>query len=150
MSKTPESSPRPSPPTAEDWERLAEAARLARNHAYAPYSEFSVGAALLAANGEVFAGCNVENLSFGLTLCAERNAIAAAVAAGAVRPHLSPRGLVVVADTRHPISPCGACRQVMAEFGDFPVILQTLDGKREETRVSQLLPRASTGILDRD
>ena len=150
MPTTPETSPRPSPPTKEDWERLAEAARLARSHAHAPYSKFSVGAALLAANGEVFAGCNVENLSFGLTLCAERNAIAAAVAAGAVRSDLSPRGMVVLADTRLPISPCGACRQVMAEFGDFPLMMQTLEGKREQTSVSQLLPRASTGILDRD
>ena len=121
----------------------ATAARLA---AYAPYSNFQVGAALLAKDGRVFTGCNVENLSYGLTICAERNAIFAAVAAG-VREF---DAIAIVADTREPVSPCGACRQVMAEFGDFKVVSATLDGKVFESCVGALLPRGKTGILDRD
>jgi len=96
-----------------DWAALAEAARLASERAYAPYSRFAVGAAVLSADGRVFTGCNVENVSFGLTICAERNAIFHAVAEGA-------RDLVAVAvftPTRSPVTPCGACRQVIGEFG---------------------------------
>jgi cytidine deaminase len=124
--------------------QLVEDAWAAREHAYAPYSDFAVGAAVLAADGRVFGGCNVENLSFGLTNCAERVAIGAAVAAG-VRDFV---GVVVVADTALPISPCGACRQVMAEFGIPRVLL----ANRKEVigfSLEELLPRASTGILDR-
>jgi cytidine deaminase len=124
--------------------QLVEHAWAAREHAYAPYSDFAVGAAVLAADGRVFGGCNVENLSFGLTNCAERVAIGAAVAAG-VRDFV---GVVVVADTALPISPCGACRQVMAEFGIPRVLL----ANRKEVigfSLEELLPRASTGILDR-
>jgi cytidine deaminase len=126
------------------WEQLAAAAWQARANAYAPYSKFAVGAALLAADGRVFAGCNVENLSFGLTICAERNAAAAAVAAGA-RGFLA---LVVAADTGTPVSPCGACRQVLAEFGDFPVRAVTRGGAVFAARLSDLLPRAAAGILE--
>ena len=114
-----------------------------RDRAYAPYSRFCVGAALLGADGVIYRGCNVENLSYGLTICAERNAIATAVAAGC----RSFTALVVVADTREPVSPCGACRQVMAEFGDFPILMATRE-KSEETTLGILLPRAKTGILD--
>jgi cytidine deaminase len=125
-------------------DELIAAAWEARENAYAPYSDFKVGAALLGADGAVFAGCNVENISYGLTNCAERVAIGAAVAAG-VR---SFEKVIVVADTAQPISPCGACRQVLAEFGVKTVIL----ANRTESVIfslEELLPRASTGILDR-
>jgi cytidine deaminase len=125
---------------------LIDSAIAARLRAYAPYSNFQVGAALLANDGRVFTGCNVENLSYGLTICAERNAIFAAVAAG-VKEFAA---IAIVADTREPISPCGACRQVMAEFGDFQVLSTTLAGKTFESTVAALLPRAKTGILDKE
>ena len=125
---------------------LVETAIAARSEAHAPYSNFAVGAALECADGTVFTGCNVENLSFGLTMCAERVAIGAAVAGG----HRVFRCIAVVADTNVPISPCGACRQVMAEFHPSLKILSfTLNGKTEEFSLDQLLPRASTGILNR-
>jgi cytidine deaminase len=123
---------------------LVEAAWNARQTAYAPYSNFAVGAALLAADGRIFGGCNVENLSYGLTNCAERVAIGAAVAAG-VREFVA---VAVVADTGVPISPCGACRQVLAEFGVPRVILANRTEVLEFT-LEELLPRASAGILDR-
>jgi cytidine deaminase len=122
------------------------AALAARLMAYAPYSDFKVGAVIISADGRLFTGCNVENLSYGLTICAERNAIGAAVAAG-VREFAA---IAIVADTREPVSPCGACRQVMAEFGDFKIFSATLEGKIFESKVSEMLPRGSTGILDRD
>lgn len=125
-------------------EALVEAAWDARQRAYAPYSNFAVGAALLAADGRIFAGCNVENLSYGLTNCAERVAIGAAVAAG-VRDFLA---VVVVADTGVPISPCGACRQVLAEFG-VPRVILANRSECLEFSLDELLPRASAGILDR-
>jgi cytidine deaminase len=127
-----------------EWDSLVDAAWQAREMAYAPYSNFYVGAALLAADGRVFSGCNVENISYGLTNCAERVAIGAAVAAG-VRDFLA---VAVVADTGVPISPCGACRQVLAEFG-VPLVMLANRMAREEFRLEELLPRASTGILDR-
>jgi cytidine deaminase len=127
-----------------DFTKLIPAAWEVRERAYAPYSKFHVGAALLGADGVIYQGCNVENLSFGLTICAERNAIAQAVAAGCREF----QALVVVADTHAPVSPCGACRQVMAEFGDFPILMATFDTS-EETSVGILLPRAKTGILDK-
>jgi cytidine deaminase len=123
---------------------LMSAATEARLRAYAPYSKFLVGAALIAKDGRIFTGCNVENLSYGLTICAERNALFAAVAAG-VKEFAA---IAIVADTREPISPCGACRQVMAEFGDFRIISATLDGKVFASTVGELLPRGKTGILD--
>lgn len=118
----------------------------ARTEAYAPYSGFAVGAALLCEDGEVFVGCNIENLSFGLTCCAERVALGTAVAAG----RRTFRCMAVVAETDEPISPCGACRQVLAEFApDLRILLGTLAGARVEFRLSELLPRATTGILNR-
>ena len=127
-----------------DWDQLVTAAWQAREAAYAPYSNFAVGAALLAKDGRIFLGCNVENISYGLTNCAERVAIGAAVAAG-VREFVA---VVVVANTGVPISPCGACRQVMAEFG-VPRVMLANRNERMEFGLNELLPRASSGILDR-
>ncbi|MES2921126.1 MAG: cytidine deaminase [Verrucomicrobiota bacterium] len=127
-----------------DWDQLVKAAWQAREAAYAPYSNFWVGAALLGKDGRIFLGCNVENISYGLTNCAERVAIGAAVAAG-VREFLA---VAVVADTGVPISPCGACRQVLAEFG-VPRVMLANRSDRLEFSLEELLPRASSGILDR-
>lgn len=126
-----------------EWDGLVEAAWQTREQAYAPYSKFAVGAALLAVDGRVFVGCNVENLSYGLTNCAERVAIGAAVAAGAREF----RAMAVVADTKVPVSPCGACRQVLAEFG-VPRVMLANRIERLEFRLEDLLPRATAGILD--
>ena len=127
-----------------NWDVLVEAAWKVREKAYAPYSNFAVGAALLAADGRIFSGCNVENISYGLTQCAERVAIGVAVAAG-VREFLA---VAVVADAAVPISPCGACRQVLAEFGIRQVMLANHTA-RLEFLLEELLPRASAGILNR-
>src|SRR6476620_6965829 len=127
-----------------DWDHLVELAWETRLRAHAPYSQFQVGAALLASDGRVFTGCNVENLSYGLTMCAERVAIGTAIAAGANQFE----AVAVVADTGVPISPCGACRQVLAEFG-VPKVLLANRTERLEFTLQELLPRASEGILDR-
>ena len=126
-----------------DWDALLEVAWQARERAHAPYSRFHVGAALLSVDGRVFPGCNVENLSYGLTNCAERVAIGSAIAAGA-REFVA---MAVVADTRVPISPCGACRQVLVEFR-VPRIILANRMDREEFSMEELLPRPSAGILD--
>lgn len=120
------------------------AAKSARERAYAPYSKFAVGAALLTAEGEVFTGCNVENLSFGLTICAERSAVFAAISSGR-RAFVR---IAICADSKEPVTPCGACRQVLAEFApDIEVITANLGGEEYRARMSELLPRAKTGIL---
>jgi cytidine deaminase len=121
----------------ETVDRLIDAATAVREHAYAPYSEFSVGAALLAADGRVFVGCNVENASYGLTICAERNAVAAAVAEGATNFD----ALVIVTEVSPPAAPCGACRQVLTEFGNFPILLVNPAGETSSSSVLQLQPR---------
>jgi cytidine deaminase len=127
-------------------ESLIAAAKDARSRAHAPYSNFQVGAALECSDGTVFTGCNVENISYGLTICAERVAIASAVAAG----HRSFRRIAVVADTRQPITPCGACRQVMAEFCDnLTVVSANFHGEIFLAELPELLPRAKAGILDK-
>ncbi len=117
---------------------LISAARSAQARAYAPYSKFRVGAALEAADGTVFTGCNVENASYGLTICAERAAICAAVTAGAKRF----RRAVVVSDVDPPAAPCGACRQVLAEFG-LDLSIDGVGSKRTVNwRLADLLPAA--------
>ena len=119
---------------------LLSLAREAREHAYAPYSRFLVGAAVVTKDGRRFTGCNVENASYGLCNCAERTALFSAVAAGC-RPG-DFEALAVIGDTPGPISPCGACRQVMAELcdQDMPVWLGNLHGATQETTVASLLP----------
>ena len=121
-----------------EYDKLVTAARAAREYAYAPYSNFKVGAALRAKSGRVYTGCNVENATYGLTVCAERVAIFKAISEGE-------RGfdaIAVCADTETPTPPCGACRQLIWEFcGDVPVILSNLKGGVEEVRMSQIFPR---------
>jgi cytidine deaminase len=95
--------------------KLFRQAKAAMKHAYAPYSHFHVGAAILLKDGRIFSGCNVENASYGLTICAERNAVFAAVAASARKPEIT--AVAVINHRGVPCSPCGACRQVLAEFG---------------------------------
>ncbi len=122
-----------------DHDALIEAATEAHARAYAPYSHFQVGAALLGESGRIYRGCNVENVSYGLTSCAERNAVFGAVLAG----EASLRAVAVVTGAATPTAPCGACRQVLVEFarhGDMEVILATLDGARTLTTLSALLP----------
>jgi cytidine deaminase len=119
-------------------QRLLGAARKAMKRAYAPYSQFRVGAALLTSKGEVFAGCNVENASYGLTNCAERTAIFAAIAESG--PGLSIRAIAVVNDQGVPCSPCGACRQVIYEFGpEATVFFQSAKGWKQ-SHITELLP----------
>jgi len=119
--------------------RLEKAARGAAARAYAPYSRFPVGAAVLAASGKIYAGCNVENASFGLCNCAERTAIFSAVAAG----ETAVRAVAVFTPTPLPTAPCGACRQVINEFGPEALVISVCDSKnRIDTRLSALLPGA--------
>ncbi len=117
--------------------QLVAAAEEVAKNAYAPASGFHVGAAVLSDDGEVYTGCNVENKSFGLTVCAERNAVARAVASGA-------RKIIAVAvwtPLEEPAAPCGACRQVLSEFGpEMTVVLVGKRGVHSETKLSELLP----------
>ncbi len=115
---------------------LYRAALKARANAYAPYSHFAVGAAVRCADGKIFCGCNVENASYGLSCCAERNAVFAAVAAG----YRSFAALCVAGEDSRPLSPCGACRQVLAEFGVEKIILANTEGKAALYAVEDLLP----------
>lgn len=115
---------------------LIEMAIAARQNAYIPYSHFAVGAAVLAESGKVYTGCNIENSSYGLTCCAERNAIFAAVCAGERKFKM----LAVAADSPTPVAPCGACRQVMAEFNVPLVIMGNLKGSTKTMTAEELLP----------
>jgi len=120
------------------YDGLIAAARNAREHAHAPFSNFRVGAAVRAKSGRIFTGCNVENATYGLTLCAERVAVFKAISEGE-------RGfdaVAVVADTDSLTPPCGACRQILWEFcGDAEVVLANLNGKVERYRMSALFPK---------
>ena len=117
---------------------LAALALKAREHAHAPYSRFTVGAALEDDTGRVHTGCNIENATFGLTICAERVAVFKAVSRG-VRKF---RRIALAADTDELVVPCGACRQILHEFcGDIEITLCNPRGKRETLRLSQIFPR---------
>ncbi|WP_088041678.1 cytidine deaminase [Bacillus sp. EAC] len=119
---------------------LINEAIKARENAYAPYSKFQVGAAILMSDQTVYTGCNVENASYGLTNCAERTAIFSAVADGKASSKIV--AIAIVGDTEGPISPCGACRQVISEFSDenTKVFLTNLKGDIAETSINELLP----------
>ena len=120
-----------------DAAALVTAARQAREHAVAPYSHFKVGAALLTADGRVYGGCNVENASYGLTVCAERVAMFKALSEG----YTKFRRVAVVADTDAPTPPCGPCRQILWEFGgDLEVLLANLTRQTGTYRLADLLP----------
>jgi len=121
-------------------EKLLQSAKQAMTYAYAPYSNFKVGAALLTHQGHIYTGCNIENSSYSLTCCAERTAIFKAVSSG----EKTFKEFVVIADSNGPISPCGACRQVMSEFFDesMPIHLYNLDGESQTTHIGELLPYA--------
>lgn len=131
------------PITPDIKDNLIAAALDATKHSYAPYSEFLVGAALLTGDGRIFTGCNVENASYGLTICAERNAICAAVTASQATPQGKIKITAIAAFTsmRDACSPCGACRQFIAEFSasDTVVFYQGKDGV-VETTMAELLP----------
>lgn len=129
-----------------DNTRLIELAGMARSRAYAPYSGFKVGAAVLCSSGQVYLGCNVENSAYPAGICAERGALAAAIAAGE-RDFVR---MAVIARSDRPVPPCGMCRQVIAELAPgMPIILANLEGAMIETTPEQLLPGAfsSTDIV---
>jgi len=120
------------------WTKLRRAAVEARANAYAPYSGFAVGAAVLSESGKVFAGCNVENASYGATICAERAALAAAVAAG----EHELRALVIASGAKSPTPPCGICRQCLAELGPTLAIRSYAGDARADYELSSLFPEA--------
>lgn len=120
-------------------EDLIEMAKKARGNALAPYSQFRVGAALLTTEGKVFTGCNIESVSSGLSLCAERVALAKAVSEG----HQDFKKLVLVADSQGVCSPCGSCRQALYEFNPaMSILMVNLKGEGKETFIRKLLPAA--------
>ena len=121
-------------------EELVCKAIEARDLAYSPYSKFAVGAAILTSDGEVYLGTNIENASYGLAMCAERNALYNAYCHGVAQEDIE--ALAIVADTKLPVSPCGACRQVISELfpSDKPIFLANLKGDIKETSVEELLP----------
>ncbi|MFD1196327.1 cytidine deaminase [Seohaeicola saemankumensis] len=121
---------------------LMDQARAVRENAYVPYSHFKVGAAIRAASGKVYVGCNVENVAYPQGTCAEAGAIAAMVAAGETEL----TEVAVIADGEHPVTPCGGCRQKLAEFGRgaVPVTMSTLDGQALQMTLADLLPGAFT------
>jgi cytidine deaminase len=128
-----------------DLTKLLKSARKVRSRSYSPYSSFAVGAAIQTRSGKIFTGTNVENVSFGMTLCAERVAVGAAIAAGERDFSV----LALVADSIEPVVPCGACRQVLAEFNpSLTIVSVTLSGKRKKDSLQNLLPSPKRGILD--
>lgn len=128
-------------PPEPDLEPLIAAALAAREHAWAPYSHFQVGAAVLCDDGSVFTGCNVENATYGLTVCAERTALLKAVSEGRRRFV----AIAVASDMAEPATPCGMCRQAIAEFAqDLPVVLVNPQGVRRTMSLTTLLPGAFT------
>src|SRR5215467_214407 len=131
----------PTPLSSQERESLLHAARQALKRAYAPYSKFHVGAAVLTEDGQIFSGCNVENASYGLTICAERSAIFTAVQQTA-EDKLAIRAVAVVNGDELPCSPCGACRQVISEFGENAIVI--FKGQKEylEMSIQDLLPES--------
>lgn len=128
-------------PTPAQLRKLKAAAKTAAGRAYAPYSKFTVGAAILTSAGKIYSGCNVENASYGLTNCAERTAIFSAVAAGGKKLKLA--CVVVYTPTKTATAPCGACRQVIYEFGPTARVISTCDGRQEvDVSIDALLPGA--------
>ena len=125
------------------WAELFNAAIEARSHAYAPYSGFAVGAAVYVEGEQVASGCNVENSSYGVSVCAERNAIACAIARLGARKLLA---VAIVSESAEPSPPCGVCLQVLAEFanGELPVYCRNLRGKEKRFKLRQLLPHPFT------
>lgn len=123
--------------TEEDKALLDEAARV-RGFAYAPYSNFKVGAAIRTKDGKMYGGCNIENSSFSSTMCAERTAIYRAVSSGETEFD----AIAVVSDSTNPAAPCGSCLQVLAEFGVSRIIMSNLNGDTEEMTIGELLPKA--------
>lgn len=124
-----------------DWDRLVMEALTVRERAYAPYSGYRVGSALLFEDDEIVTGCNVENRLPSLTVCAERVALATAVAVGLHRP----LAVVVATESRPPAAPCGLCLEMLSEFvEDMPILLVNTDGDREEVRLRQILTRRFT------
>lgn len=123
----------------EIFQALLSSARHAKENAYAPYSGFRVGAALLSSSGKIYAGCNVENASFPVGLCAERCAVGVAVSSG----ERSFSAILIVSDADEPCPPCGMCRQVLSEFGsEIEVILLSKNGVRRDYKLKELLPDA--------
>jgi len=124
---------------------LIDEATAARENAVAPFSKFKVGAALLTDDGKVYRGCNVENCTYGLTVCAERVALLSALAAGERRF----RAICVVTQSEEPSTPCGPCRQLMWEYcGDIDITLANLNGQTVEYKLSQLFPHPFSFCLD--
>jgi len=122
-----------------EYEKLIKEAEKARKKAYTPYSKFKVGAAVLCDDGKIFSGCNIENASFGLTICAERVAFFKAISEGSTKI----KAIAVIGNTNKPCSPCGACRQVISEFGeDIPLIMTNLKGDVKIKKIKELLPEA--------
>jgi len=125
--------------------KMRKAAEKAMDNAYCRYSKFRVGAAVLSESGEIFAGCNIENASYGLTICAERNAIFQAVAAGKIDKKRKLTAVVVVTPAKKPTPPCGACRQVIYEFceeADADIFIFGAKNKFDSFKLSALLPNA--------
>ncbi len=126
------------------FQKLINKAEEARLNAYAPYSKFTVGSAVMTKEGVIFTGCNIENASLGLSICAERVAIYKAVSSG----YKSFKALAIIGDTEEPCTPCGACRQVMLEFSpDMEVIMTNLNQKIKITKAKELLPDIFQGEI---
>jgi len=126
------------------FQKLINKAEEARLNAYAPYSKFTVGSAVMTKEGAIFTGCNIENASLGLSICAERVAIYKAVSSG----YKSFKALAIIGDTEEPCTPCGACRQVMLEFSpDMEIIMTNLNQKIKITKAKELLPDIFQGEI---
>lgn len=126
------------------FQKLINKAEEARLNAYAPYSKFTVGSAVMTKEGAIFTGCNIENASLGLSICAERVAIYKAVSSG----YKSFKALAIIGDTEEPCTPCGACRQVMLEFSpDMEIIMTNLNKKIKITKAKELLPDIFQGEI---